>query len=314
MKQYNIETREERRFLARLRDIHKLSSFKIQIGTPSNRFLKKQHHIKRILAKILKEHKLQAADRDDVLQNCYLYLHRKICNGQMPKNLSTALHQRIRRAIIRIHRHHHRWCTGYNLDRCVLKENSILTSNQIDEIRVHKILHELPSHMKTVITRRFGLDGYNTETLEEIGFRMHLSRERVRQVELQGLSRLRAMLDDSLPFQERKNRRAIVANPLQKDMVSPIGGNPFFSWLPLLRNACGVKYTKKTNIPLRMCSPDELHAIKKLGDGVTLYTLYSELKRLLRKSTGERRRAISEEMNRLIGSRANIDRVCAVKH
>ncbi len=50
---------------------------------------------------------------------------------------------------------------------------------------------ELPEKEQTVIVSRFGLDGDEARTLEEIGRQMGLTRERVRQIEMTALVRLR---------------------------------------------------------------------------------------------------------------------------
>jgi RNA polymerase sigma factor (sigma-70 family) len=56
------------------------------------------------------------------------------------------------------------------------------------------VLDDLAPNERTVLRRRFGLDGEPTETLEAIGRRMGLTRERVRQIEAGGLRKLRALL------------------------------------------------------------------------------------------------------------------------
>ncbi len=56
------------------------------------------------------------------------------------------------------------------------------------------VLDDLAPNERTVLRRRFGLDGEPTETLEAIGGRMGLTRERVRQIEAGGLRKLRALL------------------------------------------------------------------------------------------------------------------------
>jgi len=56
------------------------------------------------------------------------------------------------------------------------------------------ILDDLAANERTVLRRRFGLDGGSGETLEAIGQRLSLSRERVRQIEANGLRKLRALL------------------------------------------------------------------------------------------------------------------------
>ena len=50
---------------------------------------------------------------------------------------------------------------------------------------------ELPEKEQTVIVSRFGLNGEEAKTLEEIGCEMGLTRERVRQIEMTALARLR---------------------------------------------------------------------------------------------------------------------------
>ena len=54
---------------------------------------------------------------------------------------------------------------------------------------------ELPDKEQTVIVSRFGLDGDEAKTLEEIGREMGLTRERVRQIEMAGLARLRHTIE-----------------------------------------------------------------------------------------------------------------------
>ena len=54
---------------------------------------------------------------------------------------------------------------------------------------------ELPEKEQTVIVSRFGLDGSEARTLEEIGRDMGLTRERVRQIEMAALSRLRHTIE-----------------------------------------------------------------------------------------------------------------------
>lgn len=54
---------------------------------------------------------------------------------------------------------------------------------------------ELPEKEQTVILARFGLDGEESRTLEEIGRAMGLTRERVRQIETAALVRLRGIIE-----------------------------------------------------------------------------------------------------------------------
>jgi RNA polymerase sigma factor (sigma-70 family) len=56
------------------------------------------------------------------------------------------------------------------------------------------VLDDLAANERAVLRRRFGLEGDEPETLEAIGRRMGLTRERVRQIEAGGLKKLRALL------------------------------------------------------------------------------------------------------------------------
>lgn len=55
-------------------------------------------------------------------------------------------------------------------------------------------LKQLPSKHKEVIVRRFGLLGHEPVTLEEVGFEIGITRERVRQIQTEALKRLKRLL------------------------------------------------------------------------------------------------------------------------
>jgi len=56
------------------------------------------------------------------------------------------------------------------------------------------VIQDLPDNERTVVTLRFGLDNDQPMTLESIGRKIGLTRERVRQIEAAALRRLRALL------------------------------------------------------------------------------------------------------------------------
>ena len=59
---------------------------------------------------------------------------------------------------------------------------------------VVKWLNELNSKQREVLARRFGLLGYEPSTLEDVGSEIGLTRERVRQIQVEALKRLRDLL------------------------------------------------------------------------------------------------------------------------
>jgi len=56
-------------------------------------------------------------------------------------------------------------------------------------------LDELSEKQREVVARRFGLRGYETSTLEEVGREIGLTRERVRQIQVEALRRLRDIME-----------------------------------------------------------------------------------------------------------------------
>lgn len=68
---------------------------------------------------------------------------------------------------------------------------------QDDDLRdsLSQWLSELSDKQREVVARRFGLHGYETSTLEEVGKEIGLTRERVRQIQVEALRRLRDILE-----------------------------------------------------------------------------------------------------------------------
>jgi len=58
-------------------------------------------------------------------------------------------------------------------------------------------LDDLPSKHSEVLARRFGLRGYNISTLEEVGIEIGLTRERVRQIQVEALRKLRVIIESN---------------------------------------------------------------------------------------------------------------------
>lgn len=68
-----------------------------------------------------------------------------------------------------------------------------LQETEVDE-RLHEWMQELSTREREVLARRFGLMGYEEDTLENVGREIGLTRERVRQIQIEALKRLRAIL------------------------------------------------------------------------------------------------------------------------
>jgi len=72
--------------------------------------------------------------------------------------------------------------------------STVLTRLFHERTDLVSVLDDLAANERTVLRRRFGLEGDPPETLEAIGRRLDLTRERVRQIEAAGLRKLRALL------------------------------------------------------------------------------------------------------------------------
>lgn len=67
--------------------------------------------------------------------------------------------------------------------------------------RLSLLLGDLPTREQNVLSMRFGLDGNEPRTLEEVGERLGISRERVRQLQARALGQLRdSVVDPRDPF------------------------------------------------------------------------------------------------------------------
>ncbi|HZV00200.1 MAG TPA: RNA polymerase sigma factor RpoD/SigA [Planctomycetota bacterium] len=61
--------------------------------------------------------------------------------------------------------------------------------------RLAELLGEIPPRSLEILTLRYGLDGDEPQTLRQVGEKVHLSRERVRQIEADALETLRRLFD-----------------------------------------------------------------------------------------------------------------------
>jgi len=74
----------------------------------------------------------------------------------------------------------------------------VLPEMQLQQVEVEKYVHEwleqLSDKQRSVIERRFGLNGYEISTLEEVAEAHGITRERVRQIQMEALQSLRKIL------------------------------------------------------------------------------------------------------------------------
>ena len=85
------------------------------------------------------------------------------------------------------------------LGELVSGENAVVPDRELSDKNISGILRlligELPDRETRILTRRFGLDGEEVQTLEDIGHRFGITRERIRQLQNAALAKLRKMLD-----------------------------------------------------------------------------------------------------------------------
>jgi RNA polymerase nonessential primary-like sigma factor len=74
-------------------------------------------------------------------------------------------------------------------------EPEILLEEQNIHARIEVWLERLSEKQREVVARRFGLSGYESSTLEDVGREVGITRERVRQIQIEALSKLRRMLE-----------------------------------------------------------------------------------------------------------------------
>jgi RNA polymerase nonessential primary-like sigma factor len=80
-------------------------------------------------------------------------------------------------------------------DTKVNDPSDILQNNDI-KAGLDRWLDELTERQREVLARRFGLRGYDADTLENVGLEVGLTRERVRQIQVEGLAHLREIMED----------------------------------------------------------------------------------------------------------------------
>lgn len=94
---------------------------------------------------------------------------------------------------------------GYDENKSLLDtlpdENSLNPVELLTDENLHEyielLLNQLTDNQQQVIARRFGLRGFEKSTLEDVGKEINLTRERVRQIQVEALKALRELLKQS---------------------------------------------------------------------------------------------------------------------
>ncbi len=81
-------------------------------------------------------------------------------------------------------------------DESVVSPEKLLQSEDM-QVQIVEWLNELNDKQREVVERRFGLRGREISTLEEVGADIGVTRERVRQIQVEALKRLRIILEKS---------------------------------------------------------------------------------------------------------------------
>ncbi len=81
-------------------------------------------------------------------------------------------------------------------DKNELNPINILMNENFQE-HLEQWLHELTDNQREVLARRYGLLGYERATLEEVGRVIGLTRERVRQIQMEALKSLRKIMEQN---------------------------------------------------------------------------------------------------------------------
>jgi RNA polymerase nonessential primary-like sigma factor len=105
------------------------------------------------------------------------------------------LNEKIGSLDVTINGDHDRAMVDTVADTKVNDPSDILQSDDI-KAGLDRWLDELTERQREVLARRFVLRGYDADTLENVGLEVGLTRERVRQIQVEGLAHLREIMEN----------------------------------------------------------------------------------------------------------------------
>ena len=122
----------------------------------------------------------------------------------------------------------------------IIPDSSACTPDEIIEDsesiqRLRGLIHNLDEREKTILVMRYGLDGSRPKTLEEVSRIIGRTRERVRQIQMQSLKKLRVMIEDET-YDNDGNRQENDGNRQEEEIADPMPILP-----PLNVNKAGVQ-------------------------------------------------------------------------
>ncbi len=89
-----------------------------------------------------------------------------------------------------------------------------------------RLLEAIDERDARVLKLRFGLEGQEPLTLKQIGEEVGLTRERVRQIEVDALKKLQARLADDRPLSRSRSAAEMGKRRAEKKNHEPLGGTP----------------------------------------------------------------------------------------
>jgi RNA polymerase primary sigma factor len=105
-------------------------------------------------------------------------------------------------------------------------DSDLLNHDDVQTIR--RLLDAIDQREAAILRMRFGLDGQEPLTLKEVGEKIGLTRERVRQIEIEALQKLNERLASDDPFAARHGlfSRPIRRNSRRAALLAPLDADP----------------------------------------------------------------------------------------